>query len=114
MVGTLGVGCCAVLYDGSPFHPGPQTLWALSSLHKISILGISPRFLQTLETAEYVPKKEYDLKCIQQIQLAGSVLKPGLYDWMRDNVGNQVWVNNGTGGKQSFSLSLSIPSFELH
>ncbi|GAA5890294.1 hypothetical protein JCM16303_005322 [Sporobolomyces ruberrimus] len=98
MVGTLGTGTTALLYDGSPFHPGPQTLWALSSLHKVTILGVSPRFLQTLETAEYVPKKEYDLSSIEQIQLAGSVLKPNLYDWMRDNVREEVWVNNGTGG----------------
>ncbi|GAA6064069.1 hypothetical protein JCM10212_001475 [Sporobolomyces blumeae] len=98
MVGALGVGTCAVLYDGSPFHPGPETLWALSALHKITILGVSPRYLQTLETAQYVPKNDFDLTTIGQIQLAGSVLKPDLYDWMRGNVQKDVWVNNGTGG----------------
>lgn len=97
-VGALLLGAAAVLYDGSPFHPANGTLFALAAHHKITILGVSPRYLQTLETAGYVPKKDYDLTCIDQIQLAGSVLKPDLYDWMRDNVHKDVWVNNGTGG----------------
>ncbi|GAA5830164.1 hypothetical protein JCM3766R1_002805 [Sporobolomyces carnicolor] len=114
-VGSLLVGSAAVLYDGSPFHPGSGTLWALAAQHKVSILGVSPRFLQTLETAEYVPKKEYDLRCIKQIQLAGSVLKPDLYDWMRDNVHSDVWVNNGTGGTDICNLFIgaakSVPIY---
>ncbi|GAA5933062.1 uncharacterized protein JCM15063_002283 [Sporobolomyces koalae] len=115
MVGTLGVGVCAVLYDGSPFHPGPETFWALSSKLKINILGVSPRYLQTLETNGYRPNQDYDLSCIDQIQLAGSVLKPPLYDWMRDNVRTEVWVNNGTGGTDICNLFIgavkSVPIY---
>ncbi|GAA5911690.1 uncharacterized protein JCM6883_002448 [Sporobolomyces salmoneus] len=114
-IGSLLVGSAAILFDGSPFHPGPATFFALASHLKVTIFGVSPRYLQTLETAQYVPNKEYDLTCIDQIQLAGSVLKPDLYDWMRDNVHEGVWVNNGTGGTDICNLFIgaakSVPIY---
>ncbi|GAA6012088.1 hypothetical protein JCM11491_001746 [Sporobolomyces phaffii] len=115
LCGALGCGTTAILFDGSPFHPGPGTFFALASHYRVSILGVSPRYLQTLETANYVPKKDYDLSCISQIQLAGSVLKPDLYDWMRNNVHKDVWVNNGTGGTDICNLFIgavkSVPIY---
>lgn len=98
MLSTLGCGACMAAYDGSPFAPSPSTIWAIAERFKITILGLSPRYLQTLETGGYVPNKEFDLRHVRQIQLAGSVLKPELYDWMRDYIHKDVWVNNGTGG----------------
>lgn len=80
MLSTLGCGACMAAYDGSPFAPSASTIWAIAQRFKITILGLSPRYLQTLETGGYVPNKEYDLKHVRQIQLAGSVLKPELYD----------------------------------
>lgn len=67
-------------FDGSPFSPSSSTIWALAEKHKITILGLSPRYLQTLETNGYIPNKEYDLRHVKQVQTAGSVLKPELYD----------------------------------
>jgi hypothetical protein len=80
MLSTLGCGACMAAYDGSPFAPSPSTIWAIAERFKITILGLSPRYLQTLETGGYVPNKEFDLRHVRQIQLAGSVLKPELYD----------------------------------
>lgn len=80
MLSILGIGGCIAAYDGSPFAPSPSTLWAIAERFDITILGLSPRYLQTLETGAYVPNKESDLKHLRQIQLAGSVLKPELYD----------------------------------
>ncbi|GJN88645.1 hypothetical protein Rhopal_001611-T1 [Rhodotorula paludigena] len=104
MFSTLGCGACIAAYDGSPFAPSASTIWALASRHKISILGLSPRYLQTLETNGYIPNKEFDLSHLKQVQTAGSVLKNELYDWMRDNVHKDVWVNNGTGGTDICNL----------
>ncbi|BGP29974.1 hypothetical protein JCM10296v2_001726 [Rhodotorula toruloides] len=104
MLSVLGCGACMAAFDGSPFSPSSSTIWALAEKHKITILGLSPRYLQTLETNGYVPNKEYDLRHVKQVQTAGSVLKPELYDWMRLNIHKDVWVNNGTGGTDICSL----------
>ncbi|GAA5848329.1 hypothetical protein JCM8547_004479 [Rhodosporidiobolus lusitaniae] len=90
MVGSLGVGCAVIAYDGSPFAPSASTIWALAEKLKITVLGLSPRYISTLEANGYSPKKEYDLKHVRQIQLAGSVLEGRLYDWMRENIHEKI------------------------
>ena len=30
LVSALATGCTLVLYDGSPFYPGPETLWSMA------------------------------------------------------------------------------------
>lgn len=114
LLSTLGCGACIAAYDGSPFAPSPSTIWAIASKFKITNLGLSPRYLQVLETEGYVPNNEFDLKHIKQVQTAGSVLKPELYDWMRANIHEDVWVNNGTGGtdvrRDSSSFSYRLAS----
>ncbi|BGP45936.1 hypothetical protein JCM10450v2_001771 [Rhodotorula kratochvilovae] len=104
LLSTLGCGACIAAYDGSPFAPSPSTIWAIAAKYKITNLGLSPRYLQVLETEGYVPNKEFDLKHVKQVQTAGSVLKPELYDWMRENIHQDVWVNNGTGGTDICNL----------
>ncbi|KPV75811.1 uncharacterized protein RHOBADRAFT_35572 [Rhodotorula graminis WP1] len=104
LLSTLGCGSCIAAYDGSPFAPSPSTIWAIASRYKITNLGLSPRYLQVLETEGYVPNNEFDLTHIKQVQTAGSVLKPELYDWMRANIHEDVWVNNGTGGTDICNL----------
>lgn len=99
MLSTLGCGACMAAYDGSPFAPSPSTIWAIAERYKITILGLSPRYLQTLETGGYVPNKEFNLKSVRQIQLAGSVLKPELYDceYLRDRLRSIALKDEYTG-----------------
>jgi acetoacetyl-CoA synthetase len=75
VLSALSVGCAVVAYDGSPFAPSAATLWALAARHKITILGLSPRYISTLEAQGYLPNKEYDLSHLSQIQTAGSPLE---------------------------------------
>lgn len=110
LLSTLGCGACIAAYDGSPFAPSPSTIWAIASKFKITNLGLSPRYLQVLETEGYIPNKEFDLSHIKQVQTAGSVLKPELYDWMRANIHEDVWINNGTGGTDVRPALPSSPS----
>ncbi|BGP13788.1 hypothetical protein JCM10213_006380 [Rhodosporidiobolus nylandii] len=106
MLGTLGNGTCVFAYDGSPFAPSSSTIWALAAHHRITVLGLSPRYISTLEANKYDPKGEFGRKLehVKQIQLAGSVLEGRLYDWMRDHIHKDVWVNNGTGGTDICNL----------
>jgi len=104
LLSTLGCGACIAAYDGSPFAPSASTIWAITARYKLTNLGLSPRYLQVLETEGYIPNKEFDLTHVKQVQTAGSVLKPELYDWMRANIHENVWVNNGTGGTDICNL----------
>lgn len=78
VLSALGVGCAVIAYDGSPFAPSESTLWALASRLKITILGLSPRYISTLEGRNYLPNKHFDLKHVTQIQTAGASFLPFL------------------------------------
>ena len=86
-----------VSYDGSPLSP-QSILFDLVDKYSVTSLGISPRFLQVLDTAKYIPNQHHSLKSLRSIATAGSVLKAELYDWIYDNIGKNVFINNGTGG----------------
>ena len=53
LVCGLGVGTTLVLYDGSPFHPGPEVLWKLAEQVGITIFGTSARYIAALDEAGY-------------------------------------------------------------
>lgn len=88
-LGTGANGVTVVAYDGSPLSP-QSILFQLVDKYQITCLGISPRFLQVLETAGYEPNKHHSLKSLRAIATAGSVLKGDLYDWVHLNVGQRV------------------------
>ncbi|KAI5476199.1 hypothetical protein MNV49_007961 [Pseudohyphozyma bogoriensis] len=104
LVHTMSSGVKILLYDGSPLSPHPGVLFALVENYKVTAIGISPRFIQTLENVKYIPNKAHDLSSLRMVAIAGSVLKAELYDWIRENLGHQVWINNGSGGTDICNL----------
>ena len=48
LVSALGQGATILLYDGSPFHPGPGVLWDLAERERVTHFGTSPKYLDTL------------------------------------------------------------------
>ncbi|KAM0753925.1 acetoacetyl-CoA synthetase-like protein [Meredithblackwellia eburnea MCA 4105] len=102
-ISTLGNGVRIIMYDGSPLAP-VSILWDLIDEYKITKLGVSPRYLQVLDTEGYKPNQHHSLATLKMIHTAGSVLKAELYDWVYENVGSKVFINNGTGGTDICNL----------
>lgn len=94
---NLGGGTKLVMYDGSPLSP-LSILFDLVDKYQVTALGISPRYLQVLDTNKYLPNQHHSLKSLKALFTAGSVLKAELYDWIYDNLGKDVFIYNGTGG----------------
>jgi acetoacetyl-CoA synthetase len=113
-VHTLSLGSSVIQYDGSPLSPSPAILWSLIQEYKVTCLGISPRYLQSLLNVNYEPNKHHDLSSLRMVGAAGSPLKAELYDWIREFVG-PVFLNNGTGGTDICNLfvgpCMSLPIF---
>ena len=53
----LAVGATLVLYDGSPFHPGPQRLLDLIDAERIHAFGTSAKYLAAPEQEGLEPAK---------------------------------------------------------
>lgn len=68
-VQLLLVGARTVMFDGNPFYPNPRNLLRLVAKEKVTHLGISPRYLQTLQLEGVVPKEVADLSNLQVCEL---------------------------------------------
>jgi acetoacetyl-CoA synthetase len=92
-------GARLVMYDGHPFTPTTTTLLQLVADQKVTHLGISPRYLQTLQKQGIAPRESFDLSSLQVVTSTGMVLSEALFEWFYD-VGfpKDVLLANISGG----------------
>ncbi|WP_405756997.1 acetoacetate--CoA ligase [Streptomyces sp. NBC_01420] len=98
VVSALLLGTAAVLYDGSPAHPGPGRLWELAAEHRTTVLGVSPGYLQGSAKAGLEPGRDLDLSALRVLGCTGAPLPAQSYHWVRDHVGPRVQVASTSGG----------------
>ncbi len=98
LVSALAVGSSVVLYDGSPFHPGPQRLIDLIDSETISVFGTSPKYLATLEVNEIQPRLSHDLGSLKALLSTGSALSPHSYDYVYREIKRELCLSSMSGG----------------
>jgi acetoacetyl-CoA synthetase len=94
----LAAQATLVLYDGSPFHPGPQALWEMAADEAVTIFGTSPKYLAALEKAGYRPREKHGLGVLRTVLSTGSPLAPEQYDFVADSIGADVQLASISGG----------------
>ncbi|KAJ3280232.1 hypothetical protein HDU76_009240 [Blyttiomyces sp. JEL0837] len=104
LVGGLSVGLTVVLYDGSPFKSTPTRIWDLADQVKITILGTSAKYLQSVQEMGMKPGSTHDLSSIRHIYSTGSPLHPEQYDYVYEHVKSDVLLGSITGGTDIVSL----------
>jgi acetoacetyl-CoA synthetase len=82
LVSGLATGATLVLYEGSPFHPGPEVLWAMAERERVTHFGTSPKYLGALEKAGYVPRERHDLGALRTLLSTGSPLAAEQFDYV--------------------------------
>jgi acetoacetyl-CoA synthetase len=103
LVSALAAGATVVLYDGSPFHPDPGALWRLAERERVTHFGISPKYLSTLEKADYAPAMRHDLAALRTVYATGSPLAPEQFDFVYRAVKAQVQLASISGGTDLIS-----------
>jgi acetoacetyl-CoA synthetase len=98
LVSGLLAGAAIVTYDGSPTADDCDRLWALAARHGVTVLGVSPAYLQGSARAELEPGRTHDLSRLRLLGATGSVLAPASYDWVADHVGPRVQLVSTSGG----------------
>ena len=51
LTSALSAGATIVLYEGSPFHPGPAVLLDLADRHGVTLFGVSAKYIDSLRKA---------------------------------------------------------------
>lgn len=78
-------GATAVLFDGNPFHPGPQRLWELVAHERLDFLGVSAKYLDSVRQSGFEPAT-LDLSSLRSLASTGSPLSPETHRWVMESV----------------------------
>ncbi|MCD4720292.1 MAG: acetoacetate--CoA ligase, partial [Desulfobacula sp.] len=95
---SLSVGATLVLFDGNPFHPGPEALWKMAQDEKITIFGTSAGYIEALKTAGVKPKKQFDLSALKSVLSTGSPLSDENFEFIYNEVKEDLQLASISGG----------------
>ena len=98
LASSLGTGATIILFDGSPFHPGPGALFKLAQDEKITIFGTSAGYIAALQSSGIRPVKEYDLRPLRTILSTGSPLPVEAFEYIYRDVKKDVQLSSISGG----------------
>jgi len=99
LVGGLLSEASIVLFDGNPAHPDLATLWDLADAAGITCFGTSAGFIAACQKAGVEPRGAgRDLSRLDSVGSTGSPLAPESFDWVRERLGEDVWLFSTSGG----------------
>jgi len=95
---SLSVGATLVLFDGNPFHPGPDALWKMAEEEKITVFGTSAGYIEALKNAGVKPGKSFDLSPLKSVLSTGSPLSKENFEFIYDEVKKDIQLASISGG----------------
>jgi len=98
----LGSGATLILFDGSPFHPGPEVLWDMAAREKVSIFGTSAKYIAALDKAGF-EARAHDLAHLRAVLSTGSPLAPEHFDYVYRAIKADVQLASISGGTDIIS-----------
>ena len=98
LVSALLLRSAIVMIDGNPVYPDVGFQWRLAEETQATMMGLSPAFLMGCRKAGLRPGEQFDLSRLRSIGVAGSPLPPEGFDWIYEQLGADVLLNNGSGG----------------
>lgn len=107
LVSGLTLGATIVLFDGSPFKPGPAALWDLVQKEKVTAFGTSAKYIQAIQDASYYPNQHHKLEALHSVYSTGSPLKPESFDFVYEHIKKDLLLGSITGGTDICSLFAS-------
>jgi acetoacetyl-CoA synthetase len=111
----LAPGATIVLYEGSPFHPEPDSLWKMAAEERVNVFGTSAKFIAATEKSHFDPISEADLSSVRAILSTGSPLLPENFDYVYTHVKKDVQLASISGGTDIVScFALGAPTLPVY
>lgn len=98
MVSGLATGATLVLYDGSPFFPGPDALWRIAERERLTHFGTSPKYLSALQKSGWAPRAQLKLDELRTMLSTGSPLAAEQFDFVYRDIKPDVQLASISGG----------------
>jgi len=103
LISALATGATLVLYDGSPFHPGPEALLDMATQERVTIFGGGAKYFSALEKAGLQPQRTHDLTPLKTILSTGSPLAPETFDYIYRDIKADIQLSSISGGTDIIS-----------
>ena len=98
LVSSLAVGATLILYDGNPFHPGPEALWKMAQDEKITVFGTSAGYLAALLSTGLKPAEAFDLSDLRTLLSTGSPLSQEGFEFVYRDIKSDLQLASISGG----------------
>jgi acetyl-CoA synthetase len=101
VLGALGLGAAAVLYDGTPDYPHPGRLWEVCARQRVTHLGIAPTAIRSLMVHGDDEPRKHDLSALRILGSTGEAWNAEPYRWFSMYVGDgKLPIINYSGGTE--------------
>jgi len=115
LVSSLATGATVVLYEGSPFHPGPAAMFDLIDELDISILGTGAKSVAAWEKAGLKPRESHRLGSLVTLLSTGSPLAPEGFDYVYRDIKPNLCLSSISGGTDIVScFALGCPVIPVY
>jgi len=98
LVSSLAVGATVVFYDGNPNYPDWHAMWNMVDEEKLTILGCSATYLNSLRGSHVKPREAHDLSSLREISQTGSPLSAEGFEWVYREIKEDLHFNSISGG----------------
>jgi len=98
LVSALATGATIVLYDGNPLAPDPEILWNLAAEERVTLMGVSAKYLDAARKVDLRPRRTHDLAAMRTLCSTGSPLGVEGYRFVYERVHPDVHLASISGG----------------
>ncbi len=98
LVSVLASGATAVLFDGNPAFPAATRLFDIAADERLTLLGISAKFIDSVHKAGVRPVDSHDLSALRTVCSTGSPLSEEGFRWVYESMKPDVHLASISGG----------------
>ncbi|MDA9616369.1 acetoacetate--CoA ligase [Candidatus Pelagibacter sp.] len=98
LISVLASKASIVLYDGSPMYKKEDLLLKIAEKEKITLFGVSAKYIDTLRKLKPVLKYKYRLSKLRTICSTGSPLSNDGFRYVYENIKKDVHLSSISGG----------------
>ncbi|GLK68595.1 acetoacetate--CoA ligase [Hansschlegelia plantiphila] len=98
LVVGLAAEATLLLYDGSPFHPGPNVLFDFAQQERMTFFGTSAKWIDSAKKLGLRPCETHDLSSVRTMASTGSPLADASFDWVYQSVKRDMQLASISGG----------------
>ena len=98
LVGALSARATILLFDGFPMYKKDDLLFEFAEEEKITLMGVSAKYIESLNKNKVVPKDKYEMTKLKTICSTGSPLSEDGFKYVYKNIKKDVHLASISGG----------------